>query len=95
MRDAETPERRAVLAFEAAWDGNPEERDAQLDALDADHIHSLVETCDSLRLAARKLWIERTRRPTWVRPPHPTCIAVTTADQDLPQFVCGPECPKL
>jgi hypothetical protein len=52
-----------VLAFEAAWDDESAERDAQLAALDDDHLYALVAACDDLRLVARALWVERTTRP--------------------------------
>lgn len=52
-----------MLAFHAAWDEESAELDAQLEALDTDHLHSLAKTADHLWRKSRALWVQRTKQP--------------------------------
>lgn len=65
MRDASTYEQRAVNCLQAVMedDANRAELFAQLDAMDAEHLHALMEHAYILRLHARREWLHRTARP--------------------------------
>jgi len=66
MRDASTYEQRAVNCLEAVMEDCTDSTElyAQLDAMDADHLHALMEHADVLRMHARREWLRRTTRPT-------------------------------
>lgn len=65
MRDAETYEQRAVNCFTAVMEDSADSSEllAQLDAMDADHLHALMEHADILRMQARREWLHRTKTP--------------------------------
>jgi hypothetical protein len=63
VRDAQTQGEHAERAFEAAWEGESAELTAQLEALDTDHLRSLVEVTEALWRTARALWVQRTTQP--------------------------------
>jgi hypothetical protein len=63
MRDADTYPERAAMAMMAAAEGNEVEREAQLDAMDADDLRTLSFHAQILAVAARKQYLYRTTTP--------------------------------
>ena len=63
MRDADTYPERAAMVMMAVAEDNATERDAQLDAMDADDLRTLSLHAQIVAVAARKQYLYRTTTP--------------------------------